>query len=216
MKSSWDKQVLFSAVLGIKIREPAVRNWRRGYNLLNSVAAQKHRDLDITNNIVKFKWKLSLRYYYFYPVRCKKLYKWSSFQMMLHFSIRILALWNKLHKTVRRCYWYTLLLRSIELYLIYKEDLTTNLPRCWYNCAASTTLLVGFYPDSCLLWSYYTWFEHVQNKRVRSVVLPDHKDTTSTLLRLWRPNKASTTIHQDRGGAAGGNHTRNMYIQSSL
>ena len=120
--------------------------------------------------------------------------------MMLHFNIRILALWNKLHKIVRRCYWYTLLLRSIELYFIYKEDLTTNLPRCWYNCAASTTLLVRFYPDTCLLRSYYTCFEHVQNKRVRSVVLPDHKDTTWTLLRLWRPNKASTTIRHDRGG----------------
>ena len=120
---------------------------------------------------------------------------------MLHFNIWILTLWNKLHKTVRRCYCFTLLIRSMELYLIYKEDLTTNLPRCWYNFAASTTLLVRFYPDSCLLRSYYyyTCFEHVQNKRVRSVVLPDHKDTISTLLRLWRPNKAFTTIRHDRG-----------------
>jgi len=132
--------------------------------------------------------------------RCKKLYKWSSLQMMLHFNIRILALLYKLHKTVRQCYWYTLLLRSIELYLIYNEDLTTNLPRCWFNCAGSTTLLVRFYPESCMLRSYYTCFEHVQNKRVRSVVLPKHKDATSTLLRLWRPNKASSTIRHDRGG----------------
>jgi len=134
--------------------------------------------------------------------------------MMLHFNIWILALWNKLHKTVRRCNWDTLLLRSIELYSIYKEDLTTNLSRCWYNCSASTILLVHFYPGSCLLRSHYTCFEHVQNKRVRSVVLPDHKDTISTLLRLWRPNKASTIRH-DRG-VGGVNNTRNMYIQSSL
>jgi len=91
------------------------------------------------------------------PVRCKKLYKWSSLQMMLHFNIRIIALWNKLHKTVRRCYWYTLLLRIIKLYLIYKEDLPTNLPRCWYNCASSTLyasiLILVCYDRTTLFWT---------------------------------------------------------------
>ena len=58
------------------------------------------------------------------------------------------------------------------------------LPRCLYDCGASTTLFSRLYTDSCWPRSRYACFEHVQNKCGESVELSDHEDPDSTTFLL--------------------------------